>query len=437
MCQIASTRRRDGCHDTVYAPEAQYFRRPSRHELSDGSGRVLDEKVETGEPWMSAADGNGLAIVADQVQELGGSERVLEAILGRYPAAALFAPEFSTTNRPDSHPLPWSRRVISLGRHNRRRHFLSPLYARRLAANPITGVTLILSLSHAGWAMAADIPPGARHISYNAGPPRWLYGHTSQYLSSYSRLVRPPLRAALPTLRAHHRHLMRRPDRLLTNSRWSAAEIGRLFGRSAEPIYPPVRTDFFTPAPRSRRHLLTVARLVPHKRIDVVVDAFRELDQELVVVGGGPCRDQLRERAPANVTFTGYVDDDRLRELYRSSIAFICPSIEEFGIAMVEAQATGTPVVAPRLGGALEIVWDRVSGVLLDRIDPRSIADAVRGVVDSHFDRSACRESAQRFRQRLFVSNLERVVSEEWAVADAAQVGLTRRRVTVPAAEAA
>jgi glycosyltransferase involved in cell wall biosynthesis len=385
---------------------------------------------------MSTPDGRGLAIVADQVEELGGSERVLEAILHRYPAAEVFAPEFSTTNLPQSHPLPWKGRVTRLGRHGRRRHFLSPLYARRLAANPLQAATVVLSLAHAGWAMAAEIPPGARHICYNAGPPRWLYGHTGQYLRSYPGLLRPALRAAVPALRAHHRSLMRRPDRLITNSRWSAEEIGRLFRRTAEPIYPPVRTDFFTPAPRRRRHLLTVARLVPHKRVDVVIEAFCGLGQELVVAGGGPWRDQLRGRAPANVTFTGYVDDERLRELYRSSIAVICPSTEEFGIAMAEAQATGTPVIAPRCGGALEIVWDGATGILLDRIDPRSIAEAVRSLVDSQVDRFACRKSAERFGQSLFLSRLERVVTDEWALADSAHAGLTRRRLTVQPAEA-
>jgi glycosyltransferase involved in cell wall biosynthesis len=223
---------------------------------------------------------------------------------------------------------------------------------------------------------------------------------------------------------------MRRPDRLITNSRSSATQIERLFGISAETIYPPVKTDFFTPAPRRRRHLLTVARLVPHKRVDVVIEAFRGLPQELVVVGGGPWLEHLRGRAPANVTFAGYVEDRQLRELYRSSIALICPSIEEFGIVMAESQAAGTPVIAPRAGGAREIVEDRITGVLLDRVDPRSIAEAVRAVVDLRFDQLLCRESAERFGQARFVSRLERVVSEELALAETAHAGRTPRRTT-------
>jgi glycosyltransferase involved in cell wall biosynthesis len=368
---------------------------------------------------MSASDGNGLVIVADQVEEFGGTERVLESILQRYPEATVFAPAFSTTNLPNGRPLPWSGRVTRLGRHGARRHFLAPVYARRLAAEPLEPARLVLSLVHGGWAMAARVPPGARHLCYNAGPPRWLYGHTGKYLSSYSSILRPALRAVLPALRADHRRLMRRPDRLITNSRFSAAEIGRLFGRSAETIYPPVKTDFFTPAPRPRRHLLAVARLVPHKRIDLVVDAVRGTGHELVVAGGGPALDGLRWRAPANVTFTGYVDDERLRDLYRSSLALICPSIEEFGIAMVEAQATGTPVIAARAGGALEIVRDGLTGMLLDRIDARSIAEAVHALAEQRHSRRACRESAQRFGRARFLSNLERVLDEELLLAGA------------------
>jgi glycosyltransferase involved in cell wall biosynthesis len=384
---------------------------------------------------MSAPDDNGLVIVADQVDELGGTERVLEAILRRYPAAAVFAPGFSTTNLPPDHPHPWNGRVTRLGRNGPRRHFLAPLYARQLAMGPLEPARVVLSLAHAGWAMAARVPPGARHVCYNAGPPRWLYGHTRQYLKTYSSFVRPAFRVAVPALRADHRRLMRRPDRLITNSRFSAAEIGRHFGRSAEAIYPPVRTDFFTPAPTRRRHLLTVARLVPHKRVDLVIEAFRGLRQELVVVGGGRWLERLRRRAPANVTFTGYVEDDRLRELYRSSIALICPSIEEFGIAMAEAQAAGTPVIAPRFGGAREIVRDGITGILLDRIDPRSIAEAVRAVVDASFDQLACRESAERFDEARFVSGLERVVREESALARVAHARRVPRRPTVRARE--
>jgi glycosyltransferase involved in cell wall biosynthesis len=382
---------------------------------------------------MTVLDGDGLVIVHDQVGELGGSERVLQAILDRYPAAGFLAPEFTTTNAPRGQ-LPWDGRLRSLGTNGPRRHFLAPLYSRRVARRPLERAALVLSLAHSGWSMAVRVPPGARHVCYNAGPPRWLYGHTSRYLGSYSAPLRPLLRAAVPALRRHHKRQMRRPDRVLANSAWSAGEIARLFGRRSQVLYPPVRTDFFTPAPASRRHVLAVARLVPHKRIDVVVEAFRRLEHELVVVGGGPCLQALRASAPPNVRFTGYVEDAQLRDLYRSSMALVCPSVEEFGIVMAEAHAAGTPVIAPKAGGACEIVDDRVTGLLLDRLDASSLAMAVEAAVRHRFNPSACRASAERFAERHFTAALDRVLAEELALARDTRQPTTRFRTAPQAA---
>lgn len=369
---------------------------------------------------MTASDGSGLVIVHDQVGELGGSERVLEAILDRYPAAALRAPEFTTTNAPPGRR-PWDGRLSSLGSNGPRRHFLAPLYSRRVARKPLERAALVLSITQSGWSMAVRMPPGARHVCYNAGPPRWLYGHTSRYLKSYSPPLRPLLRAAVPALRRYHKRQMRRPDRLLVNSAWSAGEIARLFGRRAEVLHPPVRTDFFTPAPAPRRHFLVVARLVPHKRVEVAVEAFRGLEHELVVAGGGPCLQALRASAPANVRFTDYVEDAQLRDLYRSSLALVCPSVEEFGIVMAEAHAAGTPVIAPNAGGACEIVEDGVTGLLLERLDANSLARAVEAAARHSFSPSACRASAERFAEHRFTAALDRVLDEELALAGQAR----------------
>lgn len=359
-----------------------------------------------------------IVIVVDQAQELGGSERVLKTVMDLYPDVPVLAAEFTTTNLPRECSLPWKGgRIGSLGVNGRRRHFLSPIYARRVAGRRIQPAAVVISISHSGWAMAADVPPGARHVSYNAGPPRWLYTHTREYLKDYPAITRPSLYGAVPFLRRHHRQLIHRPHRLVTNSRWSANEIRRLFARSADPIYPPVMTHFFTPAPRERRHVLVVGRLVPHKRAELAIEAFRGLPQHLVVVGGGAWFERLQARAPSNVTFTGYVDDKQLRELYRSSIALISPCVEEFGIAMAEAQSAGTAVIAPRAGGAMEIVRDGVSGILLDQVDIQSIAQAVRTAASRDFDPATCRATVARFGEDRFRAAFQRVVDQELKLA--------------------
>jgi glycosyltransferase involved in cell wall biosynthesis len=378
---------------------------------------LQERPVATDAAPPATDDGADLVVFAEQVAELGGTERITAAILERYPAARTFALRFTTTNLPNGGQAVGNGRVRFVGRGRPRRHFLAPLFAHEIAKVPLGDAAVVLSLAHHGWSAAAQVPAGARHVCLCAGPPRSLHGHSDAYIRAYPAPLRPLLRAALPALRASNRTLIRRPDRLLTNSRSSARAIESVYGRAAEVVHPPVRTSYFTPAARPRRALLAVGRLVRHKRMDALVEAARCLDDEVVVVGAGPLLPELRRRAPANVRLLGYVDDEELRELYRTSRALICPSVEEFGLVMAEAQACGTPVIAPRAGGALEVVREGETGTLVERVDGPVLAEAVRRLERDPPDPAACRASAERFSEELFVAKLERVVDEERAAA--------------------
>jgi len=362
---------------------------------------------------MNGAPGGQLAIVTESV-ECGGTERIVQALAERFPAAPVVANHF-TEMQPDPDATPWATEARLVRSGPRKRHFLGPLYGRRLAATPLGRAQVVIALQTGGWALAAPIPPGGRLVCYSTGPPPALYGEAGLYLRSEPAPLRPLMRASVPALRVYYRRLMRRPDRLIANSRSTAAAIARVYGRRAEVLHPPVRTDFFTPAAAAKHHFLAVARLVPQKRLDVLVDAFRRLDETLVIAGSGPWLERLRARAAANVHFAGWVDDARLRELYRASHALVCPSVEEFGIVMAEAHACGVPVIAPRAGGAREIVDDAATGVLLERLDADAIARAARAVAAGRFDAGACRTSAERFGEQRFVARIEEVVAEELA----------------------
>jgi glycosyltransferase involved in cell wall biosynthesis len=359
-------------------------------------------------------DGTGLVIVGEQMSELGGTERVMGTFGRAYSKATLVAPEFRRANVPPGERHPFRGRKLTAWEAGVRRQYLLPLYSRRTRRIELNGADVVLSMGSHGWSMAAQVPVGARHLAYYTGPSPSLYTRPSWYLEAHPVLTRPLVRAVMPALRAHNRRLVHRADRMLSSSSWAAAEIARLQGRDSEVLHPPVQTEFFTPARRERRHLLFVARLVPHKRLDDVIEAFRSLKDELVVVGHGPQLELLPEAAPPNVRFTGWVDDAELRELYRASRALICPSVEEFGMVMAEAQACGTPVIAPRAGGAIDIVRDAETGLLLDRIEPRSLAAAVRELEQRSFDPQACRASAQRFSEQQFIGRLDQVLAEEF-----------------------
>jgi glycosyltransferase involved in cell wall biosynthesis len=379
-------------------------------------------RSSAGAPGRS--DGRGLVVIVEAI-EGGGTERVVQALADRYPRARIITGVFGRSDAGLFATMQWSTRaeLVRLGR--RKRHYLAPLYARRLARVPMGNAGLVVSLSSTGWAMAASVPDGARHLTYAAGVPRALYGGVRDYLNDYPGALHPLVRASLPVLRRHHRRLLSRADRIVTVSHVTAGAVAEVGRRRVDVVHPPVRTDFFTPAAQpaaAPQHVLAVARIVAQKRLHLLIEAFRTLDETLVIAGAGPRLERLRRVAPDNVRFVGRVSDAELRELYRGSHALICPTVEEFGLVMAEAQACGVPVIAPRAGGALEIVEDGRTGVLLDRVDDRSIADAVRTVVGTGFSAQACRASAERFSEMRFVAAMERIVDEELALATPAQL---------------
>jgi glycosyltransferase involved in cell wall biosynthesis len=379
------------------------------------------------------ADGEGLLLLAEQVRELGGTERLVQAVAERYPRARLVAADFATTNLPDGHSNPLLERAELVRVGDRRRHFLAPIYARRLSRVELPPAQLVLSFVHAGWAAALPVPPGTRHVSYTAGLPKSLYGGARIYMQDYPAVARPLVSAALPLLRRAHRRAMGRAERLLTNSRVSAEALRRVYGLDAEVVHPPVRTGFFTPAPAPKRHFLAVARVVGHKHLDLAVEAFRGLEQTLVVAGGGDHLDALRASAPPNVRFTGFVSDEELRDLYRGAHALVCPSVEEFGIVMAEAHACGVPVVAPRAGGALEIVDHGVTGLLVPAPTVQSLAAALIELPSRRLDAEACRRSALRFAEERFLAQIDRILAQEWELANDER----RRRGALPGVAAA
>lgn len=341
---------------------------------------------------MSGDRGGRIAIVVEDAGEHGGTERVSAFLAAQWPGA----------------------KTVSVTAADRRRHYAGPLLAARFAGLDVGPADLLVTFPTSGAALATPAPAGARHIAILPGPPRALHGHVGRYLLDYPPPVRPLLALAVPALRAYAALLVRRPDRILTYSTVAAESIRHLYGREAEVVAPPIRTRFFTPRARPRKHFLAVARLVAHKRVDVLLDAFRGLDAELVIAGRGPWLDRLRARAPRNVTFAGFVSGEELRELYRGAIALISPAAEEFGMVMAEAQACGTPVIAARAGGAVDIVSHGETGVLLDRADADSIARAVSQVTVCYKDwEERCRASAERFGEDRFVSAMARVLEEE------------------------
>jgi glycosyltransferase involved in cell wall biosynthesis len=181
--------------------------------------------------------------------------------------------------------------------------------------------------------------------------------------------------------------------------------IADAYQRESCIIYPPVEVDRFSPAQRRENFYITVTRLVPHKRIDILVQAFSRLNIPLVIIGDVPELPRLKSMAKPNIQFLGYESDAEVADWLGKARGFVCATEEDFGIALVEAQAAGCPVIAYGQGGALETVIAGTTGIFFPEQTPESLIDAVQRFEQIHsgFDITELMANAQKFDKNNFI----------------------------------
>ncbi|HEY2980177.1 MAG TPA: glycosyltransferase, partial [Anaerolineales bacterium] len=223
-------------------------------------------------------------------------------------------------------------------------------------------------------------------------------------------------------IRTWDRRAARRPDRLLASSHFSARRIEKAYQRPSTVIHPPVNTEYYVPGPPKDDIFVTAARLVPYKRVDLIVQAFRQMpDKKLFVIGDGPEAARIRRLCGGNVVWLGYQPDEVLRDHLQRARAFLFAAREDFGILPVEAQACGTPVIAFGEGGATETVSGpeagAPTGVFFSAQTVPAICDAVRDFERGRasFSIANCRRNAERFSVARFQREFQSFVSAAWA----------------------
>ncbi|MFL5422888.1 MAG: glycosyltransferase [Myxococcales bacterium] len=351
-----------------------------------------------------------VALVHDWLTGLRGGERVLEAICRIYPEADIF----TLLHVPGScGPIIESHRIttsflqrLPLAR-TRYRNYL-PLFPAAIESFDLRGYDLVVSTSHAV-AKGAKPPPGVRHVSYVHTPMRYVWDQFDVYFGKgrAGPLTRAAAHAFAPWLRRWDVRSTARATALVANSRFIAGRIRRVWGRDAdEVVYPPVETGKFLPATDLTDeqkgpggYALVVTALVPYKRVELAVQSFARLGRRLLVAGDGPGRKRLEAMAGPTVRFLGNVPHDDLVALYAHAAFFVLPCEEDFGIAPVEAQAAGRPVLALARGGALETVVPGKSGVLFAEPAVDSLIAGIDEIdrLQQHFDPLWIRSHAERF----------------------------------------
>jgi glycosyltransferase involved in cell wall biosynthesis len=357
-----------------------------------------------------------VALIHDFLLDLRGAERVFLAISEAYPDAPIYTPVYDERGTEGRFAGRDVRTSFLQKFHPTARTFrgLLPFYPSAVESFDLSGYDLIVSSSSA-WAHAVICDESAVHVSYCHNPFRYVWNDRDATLAQRDPITRAMLRALFRRWRQWDWIAAQRVNRYLTNSRTTQARIHAYFGRESTVVHPPVDTRRFHPG-QVGDHYLVLSELMPHKLIDVAIQAFNRLRRPLLVAGDGPDMRRLRRLAGPTVSFTGRVSDDDAARLLASARALVVTAREEFGIAAVEAQAAGRPAIAPSRGGALETVRDGVTGRLWDGgVD--ELAGAVEDLDTEAVDPQACVNNALRFDTSVFLDSFPREV--ERALADA------------------
>ncbi len=357
-----------------------------------------------------------VALVHDYLTQYGGAERVLDVLHERFPDAPVFTSLLDLTALPP-HYRQWDIQESFLGKvpwASQNHRLLLPLYptAFRWFARALEPFDLIIADSSA-WSHHVRVRPDAVLICYCHSPARFLYGDPD-YLAPARipapvRLVTGPLFA---WLRRGDAQAARRVDRYIANSCNVRQRILQAYGREATVIYPPVDTSRLAPAriEPPEDWYLVVSRLVPHKRVDVAIDAFNVLKLPLKIIGTGRAMEDLRRRAGPTIEFVGALDDAAVIEHLRRCRALILPGAEDFGLTAIEAQAAGRPVIAYGAGGALESIIPGETGLHFSRPTASCLADTVMEFAQRRWDPERAMANAARFSKQRFLQELDKEI---------------------------
>ncbi|MEA2449685.1 MAG: hypothetical protein QOG63_1617 [Thermoleophilaceae bacterium] len=352
-----------------------------------------------------------IALIHDFLLDVRGAERVFLAICDLYPDADVFTAVYDEegTEGRFAHRNVNTTFLQRLRPTARTFRSLLPLYPTAVESLDLSSYDLVISSSSA-WAHAVICDESTVHVSYCHNPFRYAWNDRERVLADRDPVTRPALRAILRRWRQWDWIAAQRVDAYVANSEATRRRIAAYWGRDSRVVHPPVETDRFAPGPVGD-HFLVLSELMSHKRIDVAVRACSRLALPLVVAGDGPDARRLRRIAGPTVRFTGRVPDAEAARLLQSSRALIVTAVEEFGIAAVEAQAAGRPVIAADAGGVRESVVEGATGLFFDGgVD--DLVAALRGFDEAAFDPAACVANAARFGLDAFRRAFPREVAE-------------------------
>jgi glycosyltransferase involved in cell wall biosynthesis len=360
---------------------------------------------------VAPTDNPSVALAHDYLLTMRGAERTFAEMAACWPEAPIYTLLYDA----DAVAAGFAGREVHtsglqrLGARQRGFRYLLPFFPGAAERLPVAGYDVLVSSSSA-FAHGLRPGPDALHVCYCHSPFRYVWFEQQRALEETPRPARPAMRRVLERIRRWDLEAARRVSHYVANSRITQERILELYGVESEIVHPPVTVERFAIG-EPEDFLLFVGQIVPHKRVEVALEAAKLAGRPIKIVGDGPDRERLEAlHGGPGVEFLGNVEDGRLSDLYARCIALVVPNIEEFGIAAVEAQAAGRPVVAVNRGGVRETVIDGETGVLVDGEDARALAEPLRSLDFAGFDPQRIRANAERFRPAAFRKSLRGLV---------------------------
>ncbi len=358
-----------------------------------------------------------LALVHDWLNQLGGAEDVLEVLVDLYPQQPIFTSLYWQKKMP-AHWQKWDIRTSFIDQlpfaHSKQQLYF-PLYPLAFEQFDFRDYDLVIS-NKSGFCHGVITGPETLHICYCLTPTRYIWRYhqyvEQEQVGRLAQFVLPPF---LTYLRQWDRLAADRVDHFIAISQAVRQRIAKIYRRDSTIIYPPVETRRFEPASKVDDYYLFVGRLVPYRRLDLLIEAFNRLQRPLLIAGTGRDKERLEALAGPSVTFLGYVPDEDLPDLMARARAFMFPGEEDFGIAPIQAMAAGRPVIAYAGGGALETVIPGVTGGWFTEQTVEGIMQAVEQLDVDALDTAVIRKHAEQYDVSVFRTQFQTFVEEKWA----------------------
>ncbi|MDB9536850.1 glycosyltransferase [Dolichospermum planctonicum CS-1226] len=355
-----------------------------------------------------------IALVHDYLTQRGGAERVFELLCKRYPEADIFTSLYDAQKSIDL-----GERIINttflqkIPGATKYFRMLAPLYFPAFRSLDLQDYDLIIS-SSTSFAKAVRKKPQARHICFCHNVTRFLWD-TETYLREYGdyRYFAPLIEKVFQMIRNLDLKYAQEPDLYIANSSIVAQRIKKIYHKQAMVVNYPINTSNFVFSDTKEEYYLASARMISYKRLDIIVEAFNWLGWNLLISGDGPEQEKLKAQALPNIQFLGHVSDRERKNLFSKAKSIIVAALEDYGLVPVEANASGTPVIAYGAGGVLDTQIPGKTGVFFQRQTPCSLQAALLEARGISWDYENIRNHAvSKFSEQSFFGKVERIIDQ-------------------------